>query len=535
MPSNSSVLALFAPQAPVEPTTPKPDYGSDSDFNDFLSDATHQVEKAQQTNAGDSAQNNNQNEIGQADKAKPKIKNSNDKAKTDSDKYDETAASVANEPVKPANIENKETAFEKSAEFAAKLKELGIEQEEFEALLEYLGLNGERDIQSLLKSLTQNLNQNGILAGEDYDALSESELIARLQKHEGQAIDLLKKAGLTDEQAKNLVNYLKTPSTTTTAATAQKEVDKTLDLNVKKDIQEQQVASAEKESAKQVDQSESSKNTGQRDKGNEAGVSAQAKEVSAKPEKSERAASLDKLPQTPKAEEAPRINPKESAGDKGVKDSNLTQLLKDNNAQATLVQTEGGKDASAFKGVDAAKTGPDLQVQAPTSVADNAIKATQANKSVLPEKMIARGASETKIINQIVNKLNVRTTGAQNEVHVKLDPPSLGTVRLNISTVGDSVRTVIIAENHAVKQTIESNFGQLRDAMSDQGLKVDSFSVTVGGESGNPNQNEKELGDRDPSGSLQQDQMASSDMDLEFEETNMPFIFDGNQSISVLA
>ena len=38
MPSNPSVLALFAPQASVEPTTPKPDYGSDSDFNDYLRD-----------------------------------------------------------------------------------------------------------------------------------------------------------------------------------------------------------------------------------------------------------------------------------------------------------------------------------------------------------------------------------------------------------------------------------------------------------------------------------------------------------------
>ena len=45
MPSNPSVLALFAPQPPVEPTTPKPDYGSDSDFNDYLSNATKQVEK----------------------------------------------------------------------------------------------------------------------------------------------------------------------------------------------------------------------------------------------------------------------------------------------------------------------------------------------------------------------------------------------------------------------------------------------------------------------------------------------------------
>ena len=60
MPSNPSVLALFSPQPPVEPTTPKPDYGNDSSFNDYLSNATNQVDQAQKTSSGDSAQNNNQ-------------------------------------------------------------------------------------------------------------------------------------------------------------------------------------------------------------------------------------------------------------------------------------------------------------------------------------------------------------------------------------------------------------------------------------------------------------------------------------------
>ena len=50
MPSNPSVLALFSTQPPVEPTTPKPDYGNDSDFNDYLSNATNQVDQAQKAN-----------------------------------------------------------------------------------------------------------------------------------------------------------------------------------------------------------------------------------------------------------------------------------------------------------------------------------------------------------------------------------------------------------------------------------------------------------------------------------------------------
>mgnify|MGYP001015014361 FL=1 len=540
MPGNSSVLALFSPQPPVEPTAPKADRGSDSNFNDFLNNATDQVEKTQKPSPGDSANNNNETEVGKM--SKPKMKNKNDKLETHDGKYQETATANENEPITQTEIVTKDSILEENGAFTMKLMELGIDQEQFEALLEHLGLNGEMNFDSLLQSLTQSLNQNRITVGKDIDSLPQSELLARLQQHEGEAINLLKKAGLTDDQAKNLIDHLKSAPITNIA---QKEVDKTLDLNLKKEIQAQQeAASTEKVKLKTTEQSKTSKNSGQQEKGTENNVPVQVKETfkkaekaerPASAEKTERAASIDKLLETPKGSEAPRITAAEPLGDKGTQTSKFSQLLNDNNAQATLVQTDAGKDAGIFKGLESAKAGPDLQVQAPTAAADNAIKAVESSKSVLPEKLIARGATETKIINQIVNKLSTRGGGAQNEVQIRLDPPSLGTVRLNITTVGDSVRTMIIAENHAVKQTIENNFNQLRDAMSEQGLKVDSFSVTVGGESGSSNQNRKQFDEGNSLNSLSNEQVASSGDESEFEESNDSFIFDGNQSISVLA
>ena len=540
MPGNSSVLALFSPQPPVEPTAPKADRGSDSNFNDFLNNATDQVEKTQKPSPGDSANNNNETEVGKM--SKPKMKNKNDKLETHDGKYQETATANENEPITQTEIVTKDSILEENGAFTMKLMELGIDQEQFEALLEHLGLNGEMNFDSLLQSLTQSLNQNRITVGKDIDSLPQSELLARLQQHEGEAINLLKKAGLTDDQAKNLIDHLKSAPITNIA---QKEVDKTLDLNLKKEIQAQQeAASTEKVKLKTTEQSKTSKNSGQQEKGTENNVPVQVKETFKKAEKAERPAtaekterpaSIDKLLETPKGSEAPRITAAEPLGDKGTQTSKFSQLLNDNNAQATLVQTDAGKDAGIFKGLESAKAGPDLQVQAPTAAADNAIKAVESSKSVLPEKLIARGATETKIINQIVNKLSTRGGGAQNEVQIRLDPPSLGTVRLNITTVGDSVRTMIIAENHAVKQTIENNFNQLRDAMSEQGLKVDSFSVTVGGESGSSNQNRKQFDEGNSLNSLSNEQVASSGDESEFEESNDSFIFDGNQSISVLA
>ena len=247
--------------------------------------------------------------------------------------------------------------------------------------------------------------------------------------------------------------------------------------------------------------------------------------------KSDRSASADKLQETPKQNEAPRITNQEPLNEKGGKASNLSELLSDKNAQANILQTESFTDSKGFKGLETAKTAPDLQVQSPTTIANTAVKAVESSKPILPENLLARGATEAKIINQIANRMTVHTSGTQSEVHIKLDPPSLGTVRMNIITSGDSVRTVIVAENHAVKQVIENNFNQLRDALGEQGLKIDSFTVTVGGESGHQNPSGESSGEENNPSSFEQ----TADTDENPGAETVSLFFGDNQSISVIA
>ena len=110
MQSNSSVLALFSPQPPVEPTGPKADHGSDSDFNDFLSNATEQVDKSKKSSSGGSANNNNESEVGKT--TKPKIKNNTEKPETDDEKYQESAAAIGNEPITQTETNSKNSILE---------------------------------------------------------------------------------------------------------------------------------------------------------------------------------------------------------------------------------------------------------------------------------------------------------------------------------------------------------------------------------------------------------------------------------------
>ena len=514
MPANA--LAVFAVKAPVEPTAPTQDQANDNGFKDFMDTAVHKVDTAQKPSKENSPQNQNDT---RAEKTHPKAKTHTE----DNSNNQEVSATNGNEPqsvpetvTKDSPIENtvtKDLLIEDTKILATQLQELDINQAQFEALLDLLGLNGDADMDALLQSLAQALNLNPKDSGVGTNPL---DLIARIQQNQGEAINLLKQAGLSDAEARNFLNHLQSLQN----ASAQKGLDKNASLQVKLDTRTNRSDEASKKNPV-LDNSQAETDT------------AKLKGTGKGTEKTDRSASVNKLTETAKPNEAPRITTQEPVNEKGGKTSNLGELLSSKNAQANILQTESFTDGKGFKGLETAKTGPDLQTQSPTIAANNAIKAVESSKPILPENLLARGATEAKIINQIANKMTVRTIGAQNEVQIKLDPPSLGTVRMKIITSGDTVRAVIVAENQAVKQVIENNFNQLRDAMGEQGLKLGSFTVTVGGESGHQHPSGESLDEENNTSLFEK--TASNDTD-ENPETGMATLFFGdNQSISVIA
>jgi flagellar hook-length control protein FliK len=118
---------------------------------------------------------------------------------------------------------------------------------------------------------------------------------------------------------------------------------------------------------------------------------------------------------------------------------------------------------------------------APAAVADAAAKGVEFVKSAVTETYNGRASMDKPITAQIIEKFSLRGFGNHREVHIKLDPPSLGTIRMKVSISGETVRATIIAENHVVKSVIENNLSQLKDAITHHGVKIDSFNVWVGG------------------------------------------------------
>ncbi|HLF86713.1 MAG TPA: flagellar hook-length control protein FliK, partial [Nitrospiria bacterium] len=69
-----------------------------------------------------------------------------------------------------------------------------------------------------------------------------------------------------------------------------------------------------------------------------------------------------------------------------------------------------------------------------------------------------------------------------SSVRINLDGDDFGKLKLDISTRGNMVKANIVTDHPIVKEMIEVNQGQLKDALSGQGLEISYLSVSVDGD-----------------------------------------------------
>lgn len=84
------------------------------------------------------------------------------------------------------------------------------------------------------------------------------------------------------------------------------------------------------------------------------------------------------------------------------------------------------------------------------------------------------------IFGQIVQKAKLVITPGLSEVKIQLKPDFLGQLDLNVRSENGLVTARFNAENYRVKEVIEANLNILKDALAEQGIKVDQLQVHVG-------------------------------------------------------
>ncbi len=470
----------------------------DSTFQNYMKDAVRESSTTKESKASPE----NEREVSSTRPDKPERSDNN---------------RPAEESAKPQAKEAQDTNFQERAGVDNATDQKQVVTDDRAQTLEPIDSQGQKerqaytDINALLQSLAQqlNLNPDDLQIDPSADPLvQQQKLFSLLQGQGGQAAELLVKAGLTEQQAQNLLAKVQSVQGNQTQLQASKEGAD--DVLVK--------LGGEKSAETKAD------------------FLSQFSDFSKQGDKPQRQASIDKVLTQSANDPAQELiqKPLEKVVAQAPK---LEEPSQPPNQQANPLLAQNTAANNLLKNTQGVKLPAEVQVQSVNAVSESAARTVEGAKAVSAETLSAKGTTEARVINQIINKVSLRSNGSQSEIKIRLDPPSLGTLRMNVTTAGDSVRTVIIAESQAVKQIIENNLVQLRDSMQSQGLKVDSFSVLVGGNEGQAGQqNTAHEGRSSFAGSLYAEQNNAPEPSAETLVTGQTRILNyDSQSLSVFA
>lgn len=73
------------------------------------------------------------------------------------------------------------------------------------------------------------------------------------------------------------------------------------------------------------------------------------------------------------------------------------------------------------------------------------------------------------------------------QVRLRLHPPELGTLQLTLRMEGGQMQARMEVENSLAKDALLNNVQTLKDRLSEQGMQIESFEVSVGADSANSN------------------------------------------------
>jgi flagellar hook-length control protein FliK len=93
--------------------------------------------------------------------------------------------------------------------------------------------------------------------------------------------------------------------------------------------------------------------------------------------------------------------------------------------------------------------------------------------------------AKTPVADQVKDAILTRTETLQKaghtDIHLKLDPPELGPIRIHLSVGDDQVNARVVVQEEAARAALENHSAALRDRLSEAGIMLGRFDVTRDG------------------------------------------------------
>lgn len=115
-----------------------------------------------------------------------------------------------------------------------------------------------------------------------------------------------------------------------------------------------------------------------------------------------------------------------------------------------------------------------------TFTVDNGIRNVQIPETPFSAVSQASGKVDIlDIIQQVTEQLKVSMTSDETSIEMQLNPENLGKIYVNVSQKNSQITAHMMVMNEVVREALESQLGNLRETLSQAGVKVDAVEVTV--------------------------------------------------------
>jgi len=147
---------------------------------------------------------------------------------------------------------------------------------------------------------------------------------------------------------------------------------------------------------------------------------------------------------------------------------------------------EGGTPSLETRSYPAAGTGPQ---QTPAKPAVAAAQPLSFSEDPIPAHVAA----------QVSRQISRAVLNGDSTLRMHLNPPELGTLKVQLEWSQDVLKIEMVTDRHQAKDLILASVSELKEALGDQGFRVEKMEVVVNDPSGQPmHQSSREH--RDPSG-----------------------------------
>lgn len=127
--------------------------------------------------------------------------------------------------------------------------------------------------------------------------------------------------------------------------------------------------------------------------------------------------------------------------------------------------------------VPSAANTPQLSaVTAPPQPPAAAVPASPAATLQLPSGQVV---AENELLGQVLGRLHVGVRRESSSISMRLNPEELGEVKLDLLVEKDRVRALIVTQSQQVQEVLERHLPRLREALQQQGLKLEDLQVSV--------------------------------------------------------